>query len=283
MQHYKEIKVGNEVLYMDKPVVMTILNVTPDSFWEQSRYTSDDAIARAVDTAAEQGAKIIDIGGYSSRPGAHDVSAEEELRRVLNGLRVVRSRQPSMIVSLDSFRSSVVRRSIEEYGPCIINDISGGDLDPRMIETAAALKVPFIATHMRGRPITMQQYTDYEDVTDAVKAFFAAKIKDLKNNNIEDIILDPGFGFAKTTEQNYQMMYRMHEFLEFGYPVLSGISRKSMIYKVLDVAPKDTLAGTTALNWESLRQGASILRVHDTREAADTIKLHEYYKKAYES
>lgn len=275
------MKVGNNTLDLTTPAVMTILNVTPDSFWAGSRRATDDDIARTVEGAVEQGAAIIDVGGYSSRPGADDVSADEEFRRVARGVKAVRDRYPQTAVSVDTFRASVVRRVVAEFGAVIVNDISAGDLDPDMIPTVAELGVPYIAMHMRANPATMQQYTEYDDVTDAVKEYFAAKLAQLQAAGITDIILDPGFGFAKSTRQNYQLMSRMDELLVFGHPLLSGVSRKSMIYRVLDTEPTGALTGTIALNWESLRKGASILRVHDTREAAEVVKLFNYYKDVY--
>ena len=275
------MKVGNDTLDLTSPVVMTILNVTPDSFWAGSRRATDDDIAAAVETAAEQGAGIIDVGGYSSRPGAADVTPEEEFARVARGVRTVRERCPGMPVSVDTFRASVARRVVAEFGAVIVNDISAGDLDEEMIPAVAGMGVPYIAMHMRANPATMQEYTDYDDVTDAVKAYFATKLEQLRAAGISDIIVDPGFGFAKNTRQNYQLMSRMDELLEFGCPLLSGISRKSMIYKVLGTSPEESLPGTVALNWESLSKGASILRVHDTREAAEVVKLFNYYKDVY--
>lgn len=273
------MKVGNITLDLTTPVVMTILNITPDSFWAGSRQyaSADDTVAEAVDRAVAEGATIIDIGGYSSRPGADDVTPEEEFARVARGLEIVRRRHPDTVVSIDTFRAEVARRAVAGFGACIINDISAGELDREMIPTVAEMGVPYIAMHMRATPATMQQYTDYDDVTDAVKEYFAAKIAECRTAGISEIIVDPGFGFSKTTRQNHQLMGRMDELLGFGYPVLSGISRKSMIYKALDITPAESLTGTIALNWESLRKGASILRVHDTREAMDIVRLFRYY------
>lgn len=276
------MRVGDKELDLGPPVVMAIVNVTPDSFYSESRFAGDEDIARAVDTALADGAAILDIGGYSSRPGAEDVSPDEEYERVSRALRIIGERHPEAIVSIDTFRSDVARRCLDSYGPCVINDISAGDLDPDMHAVVACYGVPYIAMHMRANPATMQEHTEYADVADDVLSFFAAKISDMKAAGIKDenIILDPGFGFAKTTRQNYQLMKRLDELTEFGYPVLSGISRKSMIYKVLGIEPAGALTGTIALNWESLVKGASILRVHDTREAVETVRLYEYYKKA---
>ncbi len=266
---------------MSSPVVMTILNVTPDSFYAGSRRRADDEIARAVDETVEQGAGMIDIGGYSSRPGADDVPFEEEFERVASGLRIVRRRHPHVAVSIDTFRAEVARRAVAEFGPCVVNDISAGELDPAMIPTVADLGVPYVAMHMRATPATMQQHTDYDDVTEAVKRFFAAKLVQLQEAGVRDVILDPGFGFAKSTEQNYRLLHRMGELQEFGCPLLVGVSRKSMIYKVLGITPAEALPGTIALNWEALRGGAAILRVHDTREAVEVVRLYNYYKEAY--
>lgn len=274
------IKVGGITLDLTAPAVMTILNVTPDSFWQGSRRKSEEDIATAVEEAVRDGAKIIDVGGYSSRPGADDVTPEDEYARVEKAMTIIRERYPDMIVSIDTFRASVAAKVMDNFGPCIINDISAGGLDPEMIPVAAKYKAPYIAMHMRANPATMQQHTDYENITASVKEFFKCKIAELKQSGINDIIIDPGFGFAKTTEQNYQLMAGMPELLEFGYPILSGISRKSMIYKVLGSTPEESLPGTDALNWESLRNGAVIIRVHDTKNAADIVKIHNYYKEA---
>lgn len=275
------MKVGNSTLDLTSPVVMAILNVTPDSFYPGSRRGTDLEIAACAAEAAAAGAGIIDIGGYSSRPGADDVTPDEEYERVARGLAIVREQCPEMAVSIDTFRADVARRAVENFGPCIVNDISAGDLDPQMVPTVAALGVPYIAMHMRANPATMQQYTDYDDVTDAVLEFFAARIPELRSAGIDEIIIDPGFGFAKSTRQNYQLLSRMDELLQFGCPVLSGVSRKSMIYKVLGATPEQSLPGTVALNWESLNKGASIIRVHDVREAAEVVRLFTYYKDAY--
>lgn len=276
------MRVGGKELNLSRPVVMSIINITPDSFFAGSRLATDSDISNAVDRALSDGAAILDIGGYSSRPGAADVSPDEEFERVARALRIVSREHPEAIVSVDTFRADVARRCLDMFGACIINDISAGELDPDMHRVAAEYDVPYIAMHMRANPATMQEHTAYDDVTDDVLTFFAAKVAQMRSVGINEgnIILDPGFGFAKTTRQNYQLLRRMDELAGMGYPVLSGVSRKSMIYKVLGVEPSDALTGTTALNWESLAKGASILRVHDTREAVEVVKLHEYYKNA---
>lgn len=276
---HKPIIVGDSVLDLNTPVVMGILNVTPDSFFEHSRNFSHDAAENRVRQIIEQGAAIVDIGGYSSRPGADDVTPEEELRRVLAGAEIVRRVAPGMIISVDTFRASVARGVLESVGACIINDISAGELDPAIVDVVAEFGVPYIAMHMRGTPVDMQQQTEYSDIVADVADYLAGRVAYLRERGIKDVILDPGFGFAKTTAQNYELLASMDKVMIDDLPVLAGISRKSMIYKVLETTPVEALAGTTALHWECLRKGAAILRVHDVREAADVVKLFEYYKR----
>lgn len=271
------MRVGDKELDLNSPVVMTIINITPDSFFGGSRTWESAEIEARVVKAVADGASILDVGGYSSRPGADDVSAEEETRRVLLGVGIARAHAPQTIISIDTFRSSVARAVLEQYGACIINDISAGEIDPEIIDVAAKFGVPYIAMHMRGVPATMQQQTDYDDITRSVRDYFTSKVAQLREAGVEDIILDPGFGFAKSTEQNYVLLRHLSELNVEGLPLLAGLSRKSMIYKVLGVEPEQALTGTTALHWEALRGGTSILRVHDTLEAAQVIKLYDYY------
>jgi dihydropteroate synthase len=272
------MKIGETTLDLQRPVVMTIVNVTPDSFFAGSRSMHIEEITMRVQEAVGWGAKIIDIGGYSSRPGADDVSVEEELNRVMIGVEVVREKAPGVVVSIDTFRSEVASRVIKKFGPCIINDISAGELDPEIVDVAAKYRVPYVLMHSRGNPRTMQKMTDYEDVVGEVKDFFTAKLETLRAKKVDDIILDAGFGFAKTTPQNFRLLGRMAELHRFGLPILAGISRKSMIYNVLETTPVEALSGTAALNWACLQGGANILRVHDTLAAIEVIKLFNYYK-----
>lgn len=275
------MKQDNIDLDLSRPQVMAILNVTPDSFFAGSRMPDAAHVERRVKEAAAEGASIIDVGGYSSRPGADEVPADEEWRRVELGLGTVRRLAPGAVISVDTFRSEVAARAIEKFGPLIINDISAGELDPQMPAVAARYGVPYVAMHMKGDPRTMQTLTDYKrDVTAEVVAYFETKTADLLAAGIrrENIILDPGFGFAKTTEQNYDLLAGLHRLCALGYPVLAGLSRKSMIYRVLGATPAESLAGTVALGWECLRQGAVILRVHDVQEAVDTVKLFDAYR-----
>lgn len=257
--------------------IMTILNVTPDSFFEGSRTAEHQAIAERVREAVDAGATIIDVGGYSSRPGADDVPMEEEWRRVELGVSVVREVAPNVMVSVDTFRAEVARRVAEQFGRVIINDITAGEADAEMFAVVAKYELPYVAMHMRGTPQSMQSLTSYSDVVQDVIDYFEERIKFMKLAGIKDIILDPGFGFAKSVEQNYQLLKGLSRLCDMGYPLLVGVSRKSMIYKVLEVGASEALPGTIALNWEALRQGASILRVHDSREAVDTLRIFEKY------
>ena len=271
---------NNPLFDFSQPRVMAILNVTPDSFFAGSRMPDAPHVERRVREAVAEGASIIDVGGYSSRPGADEVSPVEEWRRVKLGVGAVRRLAPGMAVSVDTFRSEVAARAIERFGPLIINDISAGELDPAMPAVAAKYGVPYIAMHMKGDPKTMQSLTDYKrDITAEVVAYFEARVAALLAAGIarEHLVLDPGFGFAKTTEQNYELLAGLHRLCALGYPVLAGLSRKSMIYRVLGVTPAQSLAGTVALGWECLRQGAAILRVHDVREAVDTVRIFNAY------
>ena len=271
---------NNPLFDFSQPRVMAILNVTPDSFFAGSRMPDAPHVERRVREAVAEGASIIDVGGYSSRPGADEVSPGEEWRRVKLGVGAVRRLAPGMAVSVDTFRSEVAARAIERFGPLIINDISAGELDPAMPAVAAKYGVPYIAMHMKGDPKTMQSLTDYKrDITAEVVAYFEARVAALLAAGIarEHLVLDPGFGFAKTTEQNYELLAGLHRLCALGYPVLAGLSRKSMIYRVIGVTPAQSLAGTVALGWECLRQGAAILRVHDVREAVDTVRIFNAY------
>ncbi len=271
---------NNPLFDFSQPRVMAILNVTPDSFFAGSRMPDAPHVERRVREAVAEGASIIDVGGYSSRPGADEVPPGEEWRRVELGVGAVRRLAPGMAVSVDTFRSEVAARAIERFGPLIINDISAGELDPAMPAVAAKYGVPYIAMHMKGDPKTMQSLTDYKrDITAEVVAYFEARVAALLAAGIarEHLVLDPGFGFAKTTEQNYELLAGLHRLCALGYPVLAGLSRKSMIYRVLGATPAQSLAGTVALGWECLRQGAAILRVHDVREAVDTVRIFNAY------
>ncbi len=260
--------------------VMTIVNVTPDSFFAGSRTPDWLDVERRVRDAVEAGASVIDVGGYSARPGADEVSPEEEWRRVDLGVGAVRSLSPDLPVSIDTFRSSVAARTIHKYGKVIINDISAGELDPLIVDVAAEHDVPYVAMHMKGDPRTMQSMTDYRDIVAEVVDYFRERTVQLRERGVRRIVVDPGFGFAKTLEQNYELLRGLHRLAELGYPVLAGVSRKSMIYKLLGTTPAEALNGTTALHWECLRQGAVILRAHDTREAVEVVRMFDQFMQA---
>jgi dihydropteroate synthase len=262
----------------DKPLVMGILNVTPDSFYALSRKQSEAAIHRRIAEILDEGGAIVDAGGYSSRPDAADVSEAEEKRRLTPALSCLKANYPDAIVSVDTFRAEIARWAVEEYGVAIINDISGGEMDSRMFAVAAALRVPYILMHMRGTPQTMRQQTNYEDMMEEIMLYFAGKLRTLQLLGVHDIILDPGFGFGKTLEQNYQLMQALPEFAVFERPLLVGISRKSMIYNLLHTTPDESLNGTTALHTFALLHGADILRVHDVKAAVETVKIIDKLK-----
>ncbi len=257
--------------------IMTIINATSDSFFGASRTISPESIAITVKNAVSQGADILDVGGYSSRPGADEVSEKQEFERVKLAMQVIRDLAPEIEVSLDTFRSSVAEKVIDEFGSVTINDISAGELDNAMLDVVANARVPYIAMHMRGRPENMQTKCDYDNITETVLEYFERKLELFSFKGIENVTIDPGFGFAKTLEQNYELLASLGEFKRFGLPVLVGVSRKSMIYKLLDTTPEDALTGTIALNWVALESGADILRVHDTREAVQMRKIFNYY------
>ena len=270
---YKSLNIKGTLFPLHTPIVMGILNVTPDSFYADSRKQSEAAITERIETIIKDGAEIIDVGGYSSRPDAAEVTEEEEMKRLATALGILNTHYPDVAVSVDTFRAKIARRCVEEYGAAIINDISGGELDSEMFATVAKLHVPYILMHMRGTPQTMQQNTDYEDMMEEILKYFAGKISTLREMGVCDIIIDPGFGFSKTLRQNYELMKNLWEFEDFGLPLLVGISRKSMIYKLLDSTPGESLNGTTVLNTYALLNGADILRVHDVKAAVEAIKI----------
>lgn len=270
------LNVGGRLLDLSTPQVMGIVNVTPDSFYAASRVEGEEALRQRLEQIQQEGASIVDLGAYSSRSGAEVVPPEEERERLRPALRLLRDEYPELIVSVDTFRSEVARFAVEEYGAHIINDISGGTLDADMFATVAGLQVPYILMHMRGTPETMQSLCNYENVGLEVLDFFVQRSEELRALGLHDLIIDPGFGFAKTLEQNYQLMTYMPRLVEaLGLPLLVGISRKSMIYRLLGTTPEGSLTGTTALHMYALMQGARILRVHDVGAAVETLRLHQ--------
>lgn len=268
------LNLKGELLDLSRPCVMGILNLTPDSFYSNSRMGSTDAALERAETCLKEGAAFIDIGAYSSRPGADEVTTDEELKRMIPAITAISKRFPEAKLSIDTFRAKVAKESIEA-GAHVVNDISGGNLDELMFETVAALNVPYILMHMQGTPQTMQQKPVYKNIGLEVVDYLAEKVSILKALGVKDIILDPGFGFAKNTTHNYQLMNQLENLDVFGLPVLAGISRKSMIYKLLGITADEALNGTTVLNTIALQKGASILRVHDVRAAAECIAIVE--------
>ena len=267
------INVGGKLMDLSEPQVMGILNITPDSFYSESRKNTEEEIAGRVNAILAEGGSIIDVGAYSSRPGADNISAEEEKDRLRGALQILRRTAPEAVVSVDTFRADVARMCVEEYGVQIINDISGGQLDPQMFETVAALGVPYVLMHMKGNPQTMQQEPHYEDLLTEMLQYFGSKVQRLHELGVKDIILDPGFGFAKTMDHNYELMNRLQDLSVLELPLLVGVSRKSMIYKLLDGTPEGALNGTSVLNTLALLKGASILRVHDVKAAVEVVQI----------
>lgn len=268
-KEYLSINIRGRLLDFRNPWIMGILNVTSDSFYEGCRSMKEDEIIARIRMIREEGADCIDIGACSTRPGAQPVPADEERDRLCNAIELTRKEWPDAVISVDTFRAGVAQRAVET-GADIINDISGGVLDPDMFSTVAELRVPYILTHMRGTPATMASYTCYTDVTAEVLADLAFKIRELRRLGVCDIIVDPGFGFSKNVEQNYELLKNLREFTKIGLPILVGISRKSMIWRPLGISPSDALPGTIALNAFALLHGASILRVHDVAAAVQT-------------
>lgn len=269
------IQVNGRLMDLSVPRVMGILNVTPDSFYAGSRKQTERDIAERVEQLMEEGADIIDIGAYSSRPNAKDVAAEEEMERLEKGLRIIRQLAPDTVVSVDTFRASVAQRCVGEYGVAMINDISAGELDSCMFETVARLGVPYIMMHMQGTPQNMQVAPHYDNLIQDIMTYFSRKIQALRELGQKDIIVDPGFGFGKTLEHNYELMNRLERLKILELPVLVGVSRKSMVYKLLDITPDESLNGTSVLHTIALLKGASILRVHDVRACREVVRIVE--------
>lgn len=268
------------MLDLDIPRVMGILNITPDSFYKGNRFSTDEEILRAATRMLEDGADILDVGGYSSRPGAKDITVEEERARVLNAVKLISRELPEAIISIDTFRAEIAREAVLECGAHIINDISGGEADNKMFSIVEKLNVPYILMHMKGEPRTMQKNPVYDDVVADILKWFGERIFKLKSAGLRDIIIDPGFGFGKTIDHNFELLRRLGDFSIAGLPVLVGLSRKSMIWKTLEINAAEALNGTSVLNAIALFNGADILRVHDVREVVQTIKLISKVKSA---
>lgn len=275
----KSINCDGKIVNLDEPLVMGILNATPDSFFDGGKHTDEKNIIAFVKQQLADGAAIIDVGGYSSKPGAAEVSEKEELNRVIPVIRLLKQEFKDLIISIDTFRSAVAREAIKN-GAELINDISAGELDSKMFDVVAELNVPYIMMHMQGTPQTMQNNPTYQNVTREVMDYFIEKTAILRQKGVNDIIIDPGFGFGKTIEHNYQLLRELNHFNCFELPILVGVSRKSMITKALNISSKDALNGTTALNALALTKGANILRVHDVKEANEVVKLFKLMEKS---
>jgi dihydropteroate synthase len=273
------INVNGKLLDLSVPKVMGIINVTPDSFYEGSRFFREEDYMKAAAKMAEDGADMLDIGGYSSRPGAADVTDEEERGRVLKAIRLINHELPDLIISVDTFRADIAKEAILECGAGIINDISGGEADKSMFNVVEMLNVPYIIMHMQGTPGTMQKKPVYDDVVADILLWFGGRIARLQAMGVKDLIIDPGIGFGKTVSHNFELLRRLSDFSIAGLPVLVGVSRKSMIWKTLEIKPEYALNGTTVLNTAALLNGADILRVHDVKEALQAVKLVELLKK----
>lgn len=266
------LKIRDKLLNLEQPKIMAILNVTPDSFFDGGKFNTEIKVLNQVEKLINEGADIIDIGGYSSRPGAQNISIETELKRVISNIKLIRKEFPEIFISIDTFRSEVARESYFS-GADIINDISGGNLDTEMLKTVGELGAPYILMHMRGNPQNMSLKTNYKNITQDILDYLSNGIELAKANGINDIIIDPGFGFAKNIKQNFSLLNNLKDFKVLNYPILVGISRKSMIYKTLNIDVQEALNGTTVLHTVALLKGANIIRTHDVKELMECIKL----------
>jgi len=269
------INISGKLLDLSSPIVMGILNITPDSFYDGGQYNTDEKIIEHAEQILSEGAKILDVGAYSSRPGAKNISEEKELSKLKNALSIIRKKFPESIISVDTFRSSIAEYVVKEFDVNIINDISSGELDDKMFNVIAKLNVPYIIMHMQGTPQNMQLNPQYDDLIKDIIKYLSTKVDKLNLLGVNDVIIDPGFGFGKTLDNNYELMNKLDAFKIFQLPILVGVSRKSMIYKYLETTPDEALAGTIALNTIALLHDTNILRVHDVKQAVDTIKIVE--------
>lgn len=277
----RTLNISGRLVRFDQPMLMGVLNITPDSFYDGGRYFQMETLMPRVEQMLNEGADIIDLGAMSTRPGSEGIPADEEKKRLLPVIKKIREQFPDSIISVDTYRAVIAKESVKQ-GADMINDVSGGQMDDRIFETIARLKVPYVLMHMQGTPETMQKQPQYSDVIKDVSFFFTKQLEKLKKLGVRDIILDPGFGFGKSLDHNYQLLDGLKNFNVFEMPVVIGLSRKSMINKVLGTKPEDALNGTTALHMLALERGADILRVHDVREAKETIRIFQQLKKSTE-
>jgi dihydropteroate synthase len=267
------INLNGRILDLAQPVVMGILNVTPDSFFDGGKYKSEKKVVKRAEDILEQGGTIIDIGAVSTQPGTDGITTKEEIERILPAVKAVRKAFPQAFISIDTYRSWVALKVIEECGPCIVNDISGGNFDVHMFDTIGKLGVPYVLMHMQGTPLKMQENPEYDDIIRDISMFFTDRVKKLNKAGVKDVIIDPGFGFGKNMEHNYELLNRLDSFKVFQLPLLVGVSRKSMIYKLLGSNPEEALNGTSVVNALALMGGTDILRVHDVREAVEAVRI----------
>ena len=275
------INLNGRLIDLSKPIVMGILNVTPDSFFDGGKYKTETDILHRAEEILEQGATIIDLGAISTRPGSEGISTKEELDRLLPAVKAVKKAFPDANISIDTYRSWVALEVIEACGPCIVNDVAGGNFDVHMFETIGKLGVPYILMHMLGNPLQMQSAPVYEDVVRDISLFFTDRIKKLIKAGVKDVIIDPGFGFGKTLAHNYELINRLDAFKVFQVPVMVGVSRKAMIYRLLESKPEDALNGTTVINTLALMGGTDILRVHDVKEAVETVRIFNMLRSTF--
>jgi len=273
LKRKNSINLGGELIDLSVPVVMGIVNVTPDSFFDGGKMEDEKVLLSAVEKMIEEGASVIDVGGVSTRPGAQLISTKVELGRLLPAVEAIRKKFPKIPLSIDTFRSWVAVRIIDEFGPVMVNDISGGSLDSKMFETIGKLDVPYILSHIKGTPRDMQESAEYDDIIKDISNYFSEKVKRLTKLGVKDIIIDPGFGFAKNLDHNYELLNRLDSFKVFQLPLMVGLSRKSMIWKALETKPEFALNGTTVANTLALMGGADLLRVHDVKEAVEAVKI----------
>jgi dihydropteroate synthase len=273
LKRKNKFNIGNEEIDLTIPIVMGIVNVTPDSFYDGGKMEDENVLLASVENMVENGVSIIDIGGVSTKPGSQMVSTKTELERLIPAVQAIRGNFPNIPISIDTFRSWVAVRIIDEIGPVMVNDISGGSLDSKMFETIGRLNVPYVLCHIQGTPATMQENPQYEDVVKEISNYFSERVKRLTKFGVEDVIIDPGFGFGKTLDHNYELLNRLDSFKVFQLPVLVGLSRKSMIWNALEITPETSLNGTTVANTLALMGGADILRVHDVKEAVEAVKI----------
>lgn len=273
LKRKNSVNLNGKLIDLSKPVVMGVMNVTPDSFFDGGKYRTEKKVLKRAEEILTQGGTIIDIGAISTRPGSEGIPTKDEIDRLLPAVKAVRKEFPEAAISIDTYRSWVALKVIETCGPCMVNDISGGNFDPHMFDTVGKLGVPYVLMHIQGTPIKMQENPEYEDIIRDISMFFTEQVKKLTKAGVKDVIIDPGFGFGKTIEHNYELLNRLDSFKVFQLPLMVGVSRKSMIYNLLGKKAEEALNGTTAVNTLALMGGADILRVHDVSEAVETVRI----------